>query len=54
MANKHLGRAKPSSQMYKRGYTIHLINEKAAKPQEAPTPPAPPIPPAEKKDEEKG
>ena len=50
MANKHLGRAKPSSNMFKRGYTIHLVN-KLAKPQEAPTVP-PPAPP--KKDEEKG
>lgn len=47
----HLGRAKPSSNMYKRGYTIHLVNKTAAKPQEAPTVP-PPAPP--KKDEEKG
>lgn len=44
------GRAKPSHPMYKRGYTIHLINEKAAKPQEAPTPPAKPTPPPEKEE----
>lgn len=39
-----LGRAKPSSNMYKRGYSIHLVNKKSGQPQESPAP----LPPPEK------
>lgn len=46
------GRAKPSANMYKRGYTIHLVNKKSAEPQEAP-PSAPATPPATPPEEKK-